>query len=108
MKKIVRFRKAVQGFLVTLALATTISGCSFKDQKNLVPDDSIAYEHVDENALIDEGPVIDEHEHNHEDEKVDEAAIKLKEDSKTIDDSTDKDYVVKEAARKAIPSACYV
>ena len=52
MKKIVRFRKAVQGFLVTLALATTISGCSFKDQKNLVPDDSIAYEHVDENALI--------------------------------------------------------
>lgn len=105
MKKIVRFRKAVQGFLVTLALATTISGCSFKDQKNLVPDDSIAYEHVDENALIDEGPVIDEHEHNHEDEKVDEADIKLKEDSKTIDDSTDKDYVVKEAARKAIPSA---
>ncbi len=105
MKKIVRFRKAVQGFLVTLALATTISGCSFKDQKNLVPDDSIAYEHVDENTLIDEGLVIDEHEHNHEDEKVDDADIKLKEDSKTIDDSTDKDYVAKEAARKSVPSA---
>ena len=105
MKKIVRFRKAVQGFLVTLALATTISGCSFKDQKNLVPDDSIAYEHVDENALIDEGLVIDEHEHNHEDEKVDDADIKLKEDSKTIDDSTDKEYVAKEAARKSVPSA---
>lgn len=105
MKKIVRFRKAVQGFLVTLALATTISGCSFKDQKNLVPDDSIAYEHVDENALIDEGLTIDEHEHNHEDEKVDEADIKLKEASKTIDDSTDKDYVAKEAARKSVPSA---
>lgn len=105
MKKIVRFRKAVQGFLVTLALATTISGCSFKDQKNLVPDDSIAYEHVDENALIDEGLVIDEYEHNHEDEKVDDADIKLKEDSKTIDDSTDKEYVAKEAARKSVPSA---
>ncbi len=105
MKKIVRFRKAVQGFLVTLALATTISGCSFKDQKNLVPDDSIAYEHVDENTLIDEGLVIDEYEHNHEDEKVDDADIKLKEDSKTIDDSTDKEYVAKEAARKSVPSA---
>ncbi len=81
MKKIVRFRKAVQGFLVTLALATTISGCSFKDQKNLVPDDSIAYEHVDENALIDEGLVIDEHEHNHEDEKVDEDKKDIKDGS---------------------------
>lgn len=88
MKKIVRVRKAIQGLAMTLALATTISGCSFDNKTELNNDNSIAYESIEEDVIEN---TTDEHkQETKENETVDnkDEHVHVHEDNKKLD-STD-------------------
>lgn len=90
MKKILKTRKALQSFAAMLALATTISGCSFRGNVDTLPEETTAYESIDEthdHDFIDEEDLIDETEVSVSDEKEEDKSESnvLEEDEKNSD-----------------------
>lgn len=67
MKKILKSRKAIQGLAMALALATSISGCSFRGSDDLTEKESTVYESVEE---TESEHSHENEEHNHEDDLV--------------------------------------
>lgn len=54
MKKITRARRAIKGLAMALALATTISGCSFQNTKDLNNENEIVYDVTDDSVIEEE------------------------------------------------------